>query len=79
MYSDYGKEFNRKGLSSFGNGFARNVVSFGVDKSSSSHADNCKKKIFVLREDQLIMLMAVLVQQRRSLVLILVEQKRKFA
>ena len=48
-YSGYGKEFNRKGLSSFGNGFARNVVSFGVDKSSSSHAHNCKNKFFVLR------------------------------
>ena len=36
--------------SSFGNDFARNVVIFGVDNSSSSHTDNQKNKFLVLRE-----------------------------
>ena len=35
---------------SFGNDFVRNVVIFGVDDSSSSHADNCKNNFLVLCE-----------------------------
>ena len=42
MYSGYGIAFDGKGLLSFGNDFARNVVIFDVDNSSSSHTDNCK-------------------------------------
>ena len=34
----------------FGNDFARNVVIFGVDDNSSSHANNCKINILVLGE-----------------------------
>ena len=42
VYNDYGIAFDGKGMWNFGNDFARNVVIFGVDDSSSSHADNHK-------------------------------------
>ena len=42
-YSRYGIGFNRKGEFSFGNGFGRNIIIFGVDMSSSVHVDNKKK------------------------------------
>ena len=42
--------FDGEGSWSFGNGFARNVVIFGVDNSSSSHTDNQKNNFLVLRE-----------------------------
>ena len=42
MYSGYGIAFDRKVEWSFGNDYARDVIIFGVDNSSSSHADNCK-------------------------------------
>ena len=44
-HSGYGIGFDRKGEFSFGNGFGRNCITFGVDMSSSLHVDN-KKKIF---------------------------------
>ena len=40
MCSGYGIAFDGKRMYNFGNGFARNVVIFGVDSSSSFHADN---------------------------------------
>ena len=46
-YSEYGIGFDRKGDFSFGSrGFGGNVIIFGVDLSSSSHANN-KKIIFL--------------------------------
>ena len=50
MYSSYGIAFDGKGTWSFGTDHARNVVSFDVENSSSSHADNCKSKFLVLGE-----------------------------
>ena len=44
-YTGYGIGFNSKGKFSFGNGFAQNVIIFGVDVSSSDHT-NKKKRIF---------------------------------
>ena len=44
-YSGYGIGFDRKESFSFGNGFGRNCIIFGVDMSSSVHVDK-KKKIF---------------------------------
>ena len=38
------------GLWSFDNDFARNVIIFGADNSSSSHTDNQKNKFLVLGE-----------------------------
>ena len=50
VHSGYEIIFDSAGSCSFGNGDARNVVTFGVDNSSSSHADNHKKHFLVLGE-----------------------------
>ena len=49
MYSGYGITFGSAGSWSFGNDFARNVVIFGVDNSSSSH-DNRNNNFLILGE-----------------------------
>ena len=43
MCGGYGVAIDGVGSYNFGNNFARNVVIFGVDNSSSSHADNRTK------------------------------------
>ena len=50
MYSGYRIAFDGKGTWRFGDDYARNVVIFGVDNSSSSHTDNQKNKFLVLSE-----------------------------
>ena len=50
MYSGYGIAIDGAGPWSFGNYFIRNVVIFGVNNSSSSHAGDCKKYFLVLDE-----------------------------
>ena len=50
-YSGYGIGIDRKGEFSFGNGFDRNVIIFGADMSSSTHANNKTRSILVLRID----------------------------
>ena len=47
-YSGYGIGLDRKGEFSFGDGFGRNCLIFGVDMSSSVHVDNKKKDILIL-------------------------------
>ena len=47
MYSGFGIAFDGKSEWSFGDGYRRNVVTFGVDNSASSHADNLKN-IFLM-------------------------------
>ena len=47
-YSGYGIGFYRKGTFSFGNGFGKNIIIFGVDMSSSQHIDNKTKDILIL-------------------------------
>ena len=48
-YSDYGIGFDRRPSFTFpGGGFGQNVLTFGVDMSSSAHIDNKKKDILVL-------------------------------
>ena len=49
-YSGYGIGFDRKGKFSFGNRYGHNVIIFGVDMSSSVHANNKTKDISVLGE-----------------------------
>ena len=49
-YGSYGIAFDFADSWSFGNGFARNNIVFGIDYSSSSHSDNRKNKILVLDE-----------------------------
>ena len=50
MYTGYGIAFDVGGSWSFDNDFARNVVIFGVDNRSSSHAGNGKNNLLVLDE-----------------------------
>ena len=45
MYSGYGIAFYGKYFWSFNDSIARNVIIFGVNNSTSSHADN-QKNIF---------------------------------
>ena len=51
VYSGYGITFDSTGSWSFNNDFARNVILFGVNSSSSSHSDNRKNNFLVLGED----------------------------
>ena len=44
----YGIAVDGKGEWSFGNDYAKNVVIFGVDNSSSSHTDNKKNGFLIL-------------------------------
>ena len=50
VYSGYGITFDIAGSWSFDNETDRNVIIFGADSSSSSHADNRKNKCLVLGE-----------------------------
>ena len=47
-YSEYGIGFDRETSFSFGNDIGKNVITFGVDMSSSTKVDNRKKDILVL-------------------------------
>ena len=50
-YSGFGIGFDRRSSFSFpGGGFGQNVLSFGVDMSSSAHIDKKKKDILVLQK-----------------------------
>ena len=49
-YSGYGIGFDRDGIFSVGNGFGKNVITFGVDMSSSVHVDKKKNDILILGE-----------------------------
>ena len=50
VYSGWRIAFDGKGEWSFGNDCVRNFIIFGVDNSSSSHADNLKNNFLVLGE-----------------------------
>ena len=50
VYSVYGIAFDGKSAWSFSDDFARNVIIFGVDNSSSSHTDNLKNDFLILGE-----------------------------
>ena len=50
VYSGYGLAFDVKVSCSFNDDFARNVIIFGVDNSSSSHTDNLKNDFLILGE-----------------------------
>ena len=80
MYSSYGIAFDGNFELSFGEDFVRNAVSFVIDNSSSSHADNLKNNFFYhYLNEILLVVMKVSVQQKKSLVLILVKQTQNFA
>ena len=48
VYGGYGITFDSAGSWSFDNDFARNVIIFGVNNSSSSHSDNCTSNFSIL-------------------------------
>ena len=48
VYSGYGIAFNGRDLCNFGNDLARNVVIFGVDNSTSTHADTGKNNFLMI-------------------------------
>ena len=50
IYSGYGITFDCAGSWNFDIGFARNVIIFGADNSSSSHSDNCQNNFLILGE-----------------------------
>ena len=50
MYRGYGIAFDEAGSWNIGNGDAKNVIIFGVDNSSLSHADNRKNQFLMLGE-----------------------------
>ena len=50
MHSGYGIAFDEKGTWSFLNDYAKNVIIFGVENSSSFYADNRKNIFSVLGE-----------------------------
>ena len=79
MYTGHGVACHGAGSWKIGNAFTRNNVMFRVDNSSSSPVDNCKNNFLVLGEGMLIISMAALRQQSKSLVLILVKQIQNFA
>ena len=58
---------------SFGNGYAGNVIIFGVDNSSSSHTDIFKNNFLVLGEGGINGIL------EKSFVLILVKQTQNFS
>ena len=49
-YNGWGIVYNGEASWSFGNGFARHVLIFGVDDSSSYHTDNGKNNFLVFGE-----------------------------
>ena len=66
----FGIAFDIADSRNFGNNFAWNIIIFGVDNNSSSHADSCKKTFTILDEGhdingsfKLIILMEALVHQ----------------
>ena len=50
VYSGYGIAFDGKGSLSYSDDFAKNVIIFEVDNSSSSHTDNLKNDFLILGE-----------------------------
>ena len=78
VYIGYGIAFDGLGSWSFGNDFARNVIIFGVDNSSSSQADDCKINFLVLGEGSTDDINSSICKAEKSLILILVKQRKTF-
>ena len=62
LYSGYTIAFDGRGEWNFANDSARNVIVFAVDKSLSSHTDNCKNIFLVLGKRSVL----ILVKQRQN-------------
>ena len=79
VYTSFGIAFDGISAWSFGNNFSRNVVTFGVDNSPSSHSDNRKNKFLVLGEGPTSDINSSFGSPEKSIVLILVKQPSNFA
>ena len=79
VYSGFGITFDGACSWNFGNDFAKNVVIFVADNSSSSHANSCKNNFYSLVKAQLMVLMEASVHRRKIFVLILVKQTQNVA
>ena len=79
VYSSYGITFDRKCPWSFNDDFARNIIIFGVDNSSSSHTDNLENFFLFLSERDTLGIKESFGAPERKLALILVKQRQNFA
>ena len=79
MHSGNGITFEIAGSCSFNNDTAWNVITFGIDNSSSSHADNRENDFLVLSEVPTFGIMEALNHRRKRLAVILVKQVQDFA
>ena len=79
VYTGHGIGFDGGSSWSFVNDFHQNIIIFGVDNSSSPHADKHKNNISVLGEGPIYDVNGSFVQQRKSLVLTLLRQRQHFA
>ena len=77
VYSGYGIAFDGEGEWSFDNGIPRNVIIFGVDNSSSSHADNCKNNFLILHNGPTFGINGRFGSPEKGLALILVKKRKK--
>ena len=66
VYRGYGIAFDGGDWWRFGNSTNKNIITFGVDSSSSSHADNHKITFNIRVKVQLLKLMETLVHQRKK-------------
>ena len=60
----------------YGNNYATNVITFGVDNSSTFHTDNCKDNFSVFGEGLTYCINGTF-HQRKGVVLILVKQGKR--
>ena len=77
VYSGYGIKVDSAGSWSFDNDITRNIITFGANKSSSSH-DNRKNNILVLGECQTFEINGRFGLSEKKLVIILVKETQNF-
>ena len=66
VYSGYKIADDEKSEWSFDNDYARNVIIFGVDNSSSSHTNNLQNNFLILGEGDTLILILVLLYQKKK-------------
>ena len=77
-YSGYRIAFDGKGEWRFGNDFAKNVITLGVDNSLSSHTDSLKNYLLILG-GHTFGITGSFGAPEENLILILVMQRKSFA
>ena len=79
VHTDYAIAFDGAGSWSFGNGYARNIVIFGVDYSLSSYTHNRPNNFLALGDGSIDDINGSVNAAGKELVLTLVRQKQNFA